>query len=572
MEQCSIHIEQLKVTVNTASERIAYNLKDNIETFLQEVLLPKLDAYINQNRLETVPEIILEQLHFTINPSALDLNFDIERQFLDQIESKLIPLLNSNTATKRETLSDSSVRTNANSEQAILEFLNTGRFPWWFNAPKTASQMEALIYKVLDAKSFITKLLDALQNNSVKSRLIKQFPDGFLMAIINSATLNKNHKQLEALTKTYSALKKSDSSFRYLYWKLIFELTLEPKTEHWIRTWKEVLPKIYNSTASDAVKKAIALHEHIVTLAKNLKITKSTFKTFNTVSGNYLQDLDVTVINLIGKSPINTNVIFSESSKNEIKRKNNELLANKLKTKTSKDYESFASNKEPNSLDSFSTLGHNELTKLEGQANLEKISEASKNPTDLEHQTNASKGEYDLIQDSNFIEDPTKSAAIYTAHCGLLLLHPFLATFLKRCELISDSGKLTDKALVVQLLYYTATGQDKPYEHQTVFEKFLADYPIGIPLDRTNALPEHLKEKADNLIVAVLEHLPQLKSSSVALFRHEFLTRSGKLMLNTNHNKVIIARKSFDILLNSMPWNMSLIKLPWLKNRIHLDW
>lgn len=174
--------------------------------------------------------------------------------------------------------------------------------------------------------------------------------------------------------------------------------------------------------------------------------------------------------------------------------------------------------------------------------------------------------------DKGFEVKTSEEKSMYLQHCGFLLVHPFLKPFLKNCGLINDNGGLADKIKTAELLHYTATGKVAAYEHELLFFKFLCDIPQGYAMERSFDLSEDLKTKADELLTAVLGHLPQLGSSSIDLLRGEFLSREGKIVIGKETHKIIVARKTQDILLNNVPWNLSLIKLPWLKKIIYMDW
>ncbi|MEP2935288.1 MAG: contractile injection system tape measure protein [Gilvibacter sp.] len=189
---------------------------------------------------------------------------------------------------------------------------------------------------------------------------------------------------------------------------------------------------------------------------------------------------------------------------------------------------------------------------------------------DPELSTTHNQNDQDTIKDKLHQEE--KLEQFYAAHCGLVLLHPFLTPFLKNCDLLDKDKGLKDPTLTAHLLHYVATGKTAAYEHQLQFERFLCHIPTGLPLDRHITLTPELMAKADELLHAMLGHLPQLKSSKAKLLQNEFLSRDGKIVLTGENPRITIERKTQDMLLDSKPWSTSIVKLPWLPYLIFVDW
>jgi len=160
----------------------------------------------------------------------------------------------------------------------------------------------------------------------------------------------------------------------------------------------------------------------------------------------------------------------------------------------------------------------------------------------------------------------------YVKNAGLIILHPYLKNFFTACELLSEANEIKDPELAVHLLHYMATKREGQYESNMVFEKFLCGIAIKQSIRREVVIPEDLKQKAEDLLKAVVEHWKALNNASTDLLRNEFLQRSGKLSFKNKNPKVIVERKVFDLLLDKLPWTLSLSKLPWIDKLIYTDW
>ncbi len=160
----------------------------------------------------------------------------------------------------------------------------------------------------------------------------------------------------------------------------------------------------------------------------------------------------------------------------------------------------------------------------------------------------------------------------YLENAGLILLHPFLKHFFQKTKVLNEQHEWNDVEKAIQLLHFMATGALNPYEYQLGVEKLLCGSPQETPLTRKIGLSDQEQRQAIELLQAVLDHLPQLKTNSIALLRHEFLQRPGKYVPHPEHPKLIIEQKTQDILLNQVPWNLSVIAFPWRKKLLYCDW
>ncbi|VXB29839.1 conserved hypothetical protein [Flavobacterium sp. 9AF] len=171
------------------------------------------------------------------------------------------------------------------------------------------------------------------------------------------------------------------------------------------------------------------------------------------------------------------------------------------------------------------------------------------------------------------LEEAYEEENSYIQNAGLILLHPFFKDFFKNCQLLDENNKaITNKELAVHLLHYLATEQENDYEYNMLFEKFLCGLPMDFPIKREVAIPLQIKEEAEKMLAAVLNHWTALKSSSIAILRNEFLQREGKIDFQDSNPKIFIERKTQDILLERLPWNISIIKIPWLEKLIYTEW
>ncbi|MCF6350623.1 MAG: hypothetical protein L3J23_06270 [Flavobacteriaceae bacterium] len=176
----------------------------------------------------------------------------------------------------------------------------------------------------------------------------------------------------------------------------------------------------------------------------------------------------------------------------------------------------------------------------------------------------------EIINTKDFFQED--KASYYIENAGLILLHPFLKQFFENCKLLTLDNKLKNQELAVHLLHYIATKKEKQLESNLVFEKFLCGVPIKQSISKNISISKKLKKQSEELLESVIQNWEILKNASTDLLRNEFLQRAGKLSLEGDNPKINIARKTQDILVDKLPWNISISKLPWLNKLTFTDW
>lgn len=175
------------------------------------------------------------------------------------------------------------------------------------------------------------------------------------------------------------------------------------------------------------------------------------------------------------------------------------------------------------------------------------------------------------IQDE---EMPLDEEGIFVQNAGVVLLHPFLSTFFNRLQLIQEGQfvhvKAQQKALY--LLHYLAAGEITAEEYALVMPKVLCAYPLQKSVSRHSLFTEEETEEADHLLKEVIRQWEMLKSTSPAGFREGFLQRSGKLFSKYDNLYLQVETNTIDVLLDYLPWNLSIIKLPWLQKLLRVEW
>jgi len=172
----------------------------------------------------------------------------------------------------------------------------------------------------------------------------------------------------------------------------------------------------------------------------------------------------------------------------------------------------------------------------------------------------------------SFFDKDMQEIAVQNA--GIVILHPFLKHFFTLVKIVNKLGKVipAKRELAVQTLHFLATGNEEFFEGNLVLEKFLCGLPLHSPIQKESLLTPEIKAEAEILLKEVVKNWSALKHTSPDGLRQMFLQRDGKLIQNDKNFKLIIERKTQDILLDKLGWNISVIKLKWLTEMLFVDW
>ncbi len=169
-----------------------------------------------------------------------------------------------------------------------------------------------------------------------------------------------------------------------------------------------------------------------------------------------------------------------------------------------------------------------------------------------------------------------KADEAWVQNAGLVLLHPFLVRFFDQAGLVKEKQFLSQDARVraVHLLQYIVTGEQQTPEQELFLNKLLCGLEPEYPVPSGIKLTRQEKEESENLLKSVVGHWTALKKSSPEAVRSTFLRREGLVSREGMHGgwKVAIERNTFDVLLDRLPWGLSMVKMPWNSYLIHVEW
>lgn len=160
---------------------------------------------------------------------------------------------------------------------------------------------------------------------------------------------------------------------------------------------------------------------------------------------------------------------------------------------------------------------------------------------------------------------------IFINNAGLVLLHPFLTTLFTTL-LVAKDDKIIDHAKAITCLNYLCGYKAMQREYEWPLLKILCGMQISETVERLAELTDADKLECNALLQQVIDYWIALKQTSVEGLQQTFIQRFGKLSANENGWLLQVEQKTVDILKDRLPWGVSMVKLPWMKQLLMVEW
>lgn len=198
-------------------------------------------------------------------------------------------------------------------------------------------------------------------------------------------------------------------------------------------------------------------------------------------------------------------------------------------------------------------------------ANRQELREDPKSTSNVKEDVNSK------LKKTNEEED---GDALFVNDGGLILLHPFLVQLFENCAWVADKkfASVPAQTMAVYALHYLATRKLVALEHELIFPKLLAGIEFETPLEPVDPLNDSERDACDELLSEVIKHWRAIGNTSPSGLREAYLQRSGKLSHIHSGWHLNLEHKTLDILLNRLPWGISVVKLPWMPEMLTVTW
>jgi hypothetical protein len=172
------------------------------------------------------------------------------------------------------------------------------------------------------------------------------------------------------------------------------------------------------------------------------------------------------------------------------------------------------------------------------------------------------------------IEPIDYGEGVSIANAGLILLWPFYGRFFNALGMVGKEGMKGEviRERAIQLLQYIATGQTVFEEWDLTLNKILCGANPDFPVSSKIELTTEEQELCDKLVRGTVYNWEKMRGTKMETFRETFIQREGRLYYKENRWELNVDNKAYDVLLDTLPWNISMINLSWMKTRITVQW
>lgn len=163
---------------------------------------------------------------------------------------------------------------------------------------------------------------------------------------------------------------------------------------------------------------------------------------------------------------------------------------------------------------------------------------------------------------------------IAVKNAGIVLLSDFIFILFERLNLVQKNQFINKESQTnaVQYLQYTITGQTATEEMYLPLTKILCGLSLTDPVPAAIEISETSKNLIDGLIIMAISHWNSIESSSVEGFRDNWLIREGVLLELEDKWELTVDKRSYDLLIQRYPFSFSVIRYPWMKKPLHVNW
>ncbi|MEM7260139.1 MAG: contractile injection system tape measure protein [Pseudomonadota bacterium] len=170
------------------------------------------------------------------------------------------------------------------------------------------------------------------------------------------------------------------------------------------------------------------------------------------------------------------------------------------------------------------------------------------------------------------LESTSVSSEVPVDNAGMVLTACFLPNLFDMNALLTNSAFKSSEAQTVarQLLNYISYSQN-PVPSPHPLTNILCGTDSMLPLTTEEPLEPEAVQSADDMLQALIDHW-DIGNTSVDGLRTAFISRAGTLQKLENEWRLTVEHEAFDMLLDRLPWSISVVKLRWMKGPVYVKW
>ena len=166
---------------------------------------------------------------------------------------------------------------------------------------------------------------------------------------------------------------------------------------------------------------------------------------------------------------------------------------------------------------------------------------------------------------------------ISVGNAGLVLLTPWFPRLFGMLGLLDEERKdfknSESRIRSIYILQRLVTLEEKEYqEKELAFNRILVSLPFTEPLPPKMELTEGEIGIIESMLNGVKANWEKMNNSSVRGLQCNFIIRDGYIVQQEKKWTLTVESRSYDMLLDSVPWSYNIISFPWLKKPIYVSW
>ena len=167
-----------------------------------------------------------------------------------------------------------------------------------------------------------------------------------------------------------------------------------------------------------------------------------------------------------------------------------------------------------------------------------------------------------------------RGAAIYIGNAGLVLATPYLPRLFARLGMIAHGSFIDSEAAAraALLLQFLVDGTQEAPEHTLPLNKLMCGIDLNTPIGREIDVTATERQAVEGLLNAMIRNWPSIGHTSIAGLRESFMRREGALTCKGDAWELLVEPRSFDMLLDQLPWGFKTTKYPWMERVLHVEW
>ncbi|MCC6370904.1 MAG: hypothetical protein IT236_07870 [Bacteroidia bacterium] len=535
--------------------------------FFKQKILPAIERVFEKyGHIEQ--SILIDKLELDINLKSFDSNFSSALQdFEFQLETLILQQIGKGLhlpglqATKQFNPEELEL-------ELFLELITKGQLPWWHNSKLSLSidQLASTIFSNASTQT-VSRLTNAFAHKSARQRVALRLSTKNLEKLILLIHQQGQHI-LQIISETIQFTKTHPEASISLK-PFIYQIALTPGffPETPFQLLNNVISENTNTLPNTVVELVTEALEHF-----------SPEKQKNSANTNKveLSNKKPTTTDKTAESKKTAEILKNKKAQNPITSPEEEIPASENNQSTSQSQSESTNapeDSENQSLSERKILSSEEIKQ-------EKEDKEKTKPTEFALKeekpvTNSEKIKTTDIAETPQLQDEVDAIGNYhVTNAGIIILSPFLPALFKELELINSTKFVSNEAQekAICILHYLLTDNEDFEEHYMLLNKIICGFPVHKPLIYNIQLTAKDKEECHNLLGAVAQHWTALKNTSYQNMRNAFFWRQAVVEQLGNGWNLKIERATIDVLVDKLPWGISVIKLSWNEEPIFVDW